>query len=256
VPDCGPGQAGPWGVSLLCLTPCLIQRPLDPYQQARRGTPKPTSLSGRIPGVKGPTKIGSGRIRLMQLVVMGVSGSGKSTVAALIARRTGCALADGDDFHSASNIARMVAGCPLDDTLRAPWLAAIAGWLTERASRSECAVVSCSALTRAYRDVLRSGGTDVRIVHLAGPRELIERRLAARRGHFMPRELLASQYATLEPLAADEPGLTIDLAGTPGKTPEKTTEQIADEIARTLPWPSALSELSVVVRHRKPRAAR
>jgi gluconokinase len=177
----------------------------------------------------------------MQLVVMGVSGSGKSTVAALIASRTGCALAEGDDFHPPSSIARMAAGCPLDDTLRAPWLVAIAGWLTERATRGECAVVSCSALTRAYRDVLRDAGPDVRMVHLAGPYELVEQRLAARSGHFMPRELLASQYATLEPLAADEPGLTVDLANIPGKTSGKTTaktpEQIADEVLRTLPWP-------------------
>ncbi|MGB6165236.1 MAG: gluconokinase [Pseudonocardiaceae bacterium] len=164
--------------------------------------------------------------RPMQLVVMGVSGSGKSTVAALIASRTGCALAEGDDFHSTSSITRMAAGCPLDDTLRAPWLVAIAGWLAERAALGECAVVSCSALTRAYRDVLRSTGPDVRMVHLAGPYELVEQRLAARRGHFMPRELLASQYATLEPLAPDEPGLTVDLANTP--------EQIADEVLRTL----------------------
>jgi len=164
----------------------------------------------------------------MQLVVMGVSGCGKSTVAALIASRTGCALAEGDDFHPASSIARMAAGCPLDDTLRAPWLVAIAGWLAQRAARDECAVVSCSALTRAYRDVLRGAGPDVRIVHLVGPYELVEQRLAARRGHFMPRELLVSQYATLEPLAADEPGLTIALTNTP--------EQIADEVLRTLPW--------------------
>ena len=123
----------------------------------------------------------------------------------------------------------MAAGCPLDDTLRAPWLVAIAGWLTERATRGECAVVSCSALTRAYRDVLRGAGPDVRIAHLAGPYELVEQRLAARRGHFMPRELLATQYATLEPLAPDEPGLTVDLT--------KTPNQIADEILRTLPWP-------------------
>ena len=171
--------------------------------------------------------------RSMQLVVMGVSGSGKSTVAALIASRTGCALAEGDDFHPASSIARMAAGCPLDDTLRAPWLVAIAAWLTERAARGECAVVSCSALTRAYRDVLRGAGPEVWIVHLAGPCALVGQRLAARCGHFMPRELLASQYATLEPLAADEPGITVDLAGTPKKTPEK----IADEVVRTLPWP-------------------
>ncbi|MDQ3762695.1 MAG: gluconokinase [Actinomycetota bacterium] len=162
----------------------------------------------------------------MQLVVMGVSGSGKSTVAALLASRTGCTLADGDDFHPASSIARMAAGRPLDDTLRAPWLAAIASWLAERAARGECAVVSCSALTRAYRDVLRGAGPDVRMVHLAGPYELVAQRLAARRSHFMPRKLLASQYAALEPLAADEPGITVDLTRTP--------EQIADEVLRTL----------------------
>jgi gluconokinase len=165
------------------------------------------------------------RQRPMQLVVMGVSGCGKSTVAALIAGRTGWALAEGDDFHTVSSIARMAAGSPLDDTVRAPWLAAIAGWLTERAASGECAVVSCSALTRAYRDVLRGAGPDVQMVHLAGPYELVERRLAARRGHFMPPQLLASQYAVLEPLAPDEPGITLHLEATP--------QHIADEVLRT-----------------------
>lgn len=165
----------------------------------------------------------------MQLVVIGVSGSGKSTLAALLASRTGCALADGDDFHPASSIARMAAGRALDDTLRAPWLAAIASWLAEHAARGECAVVSCSALTRAYRDVLRSAGPDIRIVHLAGPQELVAQRLAARRGHFMPLELLDSQYAALEPLHPDEPGITVDLAA--------TLEQIADEVLHTLDPP-------------------
>ncbi|MBV8993549.1 MAG: gluconokinase [Pseudonocardiales bacterium] len=147
----------------------------------------------------------------LQLVIMGVSGSGKSTVAALTARRTGCALAEGDDFHPPASIARMAAGHPLDDTVRAPWLAAIAAWLTQRAARGECAVVSCSALRRAYREVLLGAGQDVRMVHLAGPYEVVAQRLAARRGHFMPPDLLASQYATLEPLAPDEPGITLDL---------------------------------------------
>jgi gluconokinase len=158
----------------------------------------------------------------MQLVVMGVSGCGKSTVAALIAGRTGCALAEGDEFHSASSIARMAAGFPLDDAMRTPWLAAIAGWLTERAAVGECAVVSCSALTRASRDVLRRAGSDVRMVHLAGPCDLIAQRLAARRGHFMSPRLLASQYAVLEPLDHDEPGITLSLAATP--------DHIVDEV--------------------------
>jgi gluconokinase len=164
--------------------------------------------------------------RCKQLVVMGVSGSGKSTVAALLASRTGCALADGDDFHTASSIARMAAGQPLDDRWRAPWLAAIASWLAECAARGECAVVSCSALTRAYRHVLRGVGPDVCMVHLAGSRDLVAQRLATRRGHFMPLELLDSQYAVLEPLGPDEPGITVDLAHTP--------EQITDEVLRDL----------------------
>lgn len=169
----------------------------------------------------------------MQLIVMGVSGSGKSTVAALIASRTGCALAEGDEFHSASSVARMAAGQPLDDTARAPWLAAIASWLAERAARAECSVVSCSALRRAYRDVLRGAGPDVWMVHLAGPYELVVRRLTARRGHFMPAELLATQFAILEPLAPDEPGITVDLTATP--------DRITDEVLQRLPWPPGVS---------------
>lgn len=159
-----------------------------------------------------------------QVVLMGVSGSGKSTVAARLADRTGCALAEGDDFHSPSNIARLAAGRPLDDARRAPWLAALRSWLAERADRDECAVLSCSALTRAYRDVLRSAGPNVRIVHLAGPRDLVAQRLAARRGHFMAPELLDSQYARLEPLDVGEPGITVDLAQHP--------ERIVDQILR------------------------
>lgn len=178
--------------------------------------------------------LGFGSVPPLQIVVMGVSGSGKSTVATVLARRTGCALAEGDDFHPTSNIARMTARLPLDDTLREPWLAAIEGWLAARAARGECAVVSCSALTRAYRDVLRGAGPDVRMVHLAGPYELVTRRMAARHGHFMPPELLASQYAALEPLAPDEPGITVDLVTTPEKTSAKTSEQIVDEVLRNL----------------------
>jgi gluconokinase len=169
------------------------------------------------------------RHRPIQLVVMGVSGSGKSTVATLIAGRTGCASAEGDDLHPASNIARMAAGFPLDDAMRAPWLAAIAGWLAERAAEGKCAVVSCSALTRAHRDALRGAGSDVRMVHLAGPYDLVAQRLAARRGHFMSPLLLASQYAVLEPLAPDEPGITLNLEGTP--------EHLADDVLRTFRFP-------------------
>jgi gluconokinase len=148
----------------------------------------------------------------IQLVVMGVTGCGKSTVASLIASRTGWALAEGDDFHPVASVAQMAAGYPLDDRLRAPWLAAIASWLGQRAARGESAVVSCSALRRPYRDVLRRAGPGVRMVHLAGPYELVAQRLATRRGHFMSPKLLDSQYAALELLGPDEPGITLDLA--------------------------------------------
>lgn len=161
-----------------------------------------------------------------QLVVMGVSGSGKSTVAALIAKRTGCAVADGDDFHTPANIARMAAGLPLDDALRGPWLAALENWLARRAAAGECAVLSCSALTRAYRDVLRGAGPDVWMVHLAGPKPLVAARLAERHGHFMSPALLDSQFAELEPLGPGEPGITVGLVERP--------EQIADEVLRRL----------------------
>lgn len=162
----------------------------------------------------------------IQLIIMGVSGSGKSTVAALLAERTGCILAEGDDFHSPANIARMAAGQPLDDARRAPWLAALASWLTERAVRGECGVLSCSALTRTYRDVLRGANPNIRMVHLAGPPELVAARLATRRGHFMPPELLPSQYAELEPLGVDEPGITVDLSHHP--------DRIVDEVLRAI----------------------
>lgn len=151
----------------------------------------------------------------MQLVVMGVAGSGKSTVAALIARASGCALADGDAFHSPANIARMTAGSPLDDAHRAPWLAAIGSWLAGHAARGQCCVVSCSALRRAYRDVLRRTVPSLQVVHLSVPYPVAAQRLASRRDHFMPVELLASQYALLEPLGPDEQGITIDAVGTP-----------------------------------------
>jgi gluconokinase len=165
-------------------------------------------------------------LRPRQLVVMGVSGSGKSTVAALIAQRTGCPMVDGDDFHTQANIARMAAGLPLDDAMRGPWLAALEAWLAQHADSGQCAVLSCSALTRAYRDVLRGAGHDVWMVHLSGPRELVAARLAERHGHFMSPALLESQYAELEPLGPDEPGITVSLADPP--------EQIADAVLNEL----------------------
>lgn len=148
----------------------------------------------------------------LQIVVMGVSGSGKTTVAELLAERLDAPFAEADEFHSAANTAKMSSGHPLDDADRAPWLVAIAAWLDERATAGQTAVVTCSALKRQYRDVLRGAGPGVVFVHLAGPQELVGGRMGARTGHFMPRELLDSQYADLEQLAPDERGITLDVS--------------------------------------------
>jgi gluconokinase len=135
-------------------------------------------------------------------VVMGVSGSGKTTVGAMLAGRLGWDYAEADAFHSEANLAKMASGQPLDDADRWPWLAAIARWIDARIARGAPGVVTCSALKRAYRDVLRR--PQVQIVHLAGAQQLIARRLAARHGHFFPPAMLASQFAALEPPTADE----------------------------------------------------
>ena len=142
------------------------------------------------------------------VVVMGVSGSGKSTVGAALAQRLRVPFADADDFHPEANIVKMSAGHALDDDDRRPWLDTIGEWL---GSHPDGGVMSCSALKRAYRDQLRSHCPDVEFLHLAGTPEVIGRRQASRPGHFMPPSLLASQFETLEPLGADEHGLAIDV---------------------------------------------
>ncbi len=129
----------------------------------------------------------------------GVSGSGKTTVGALLAGRLGWRFADADDFHPAANVAKMRAGIPLTDADRWPWLNAIAAWMDERITRGESAVVTCSALKRSYRDVLLAGRPEARLVFLSLDRELLEQRLAARHGHFFPEELLGTQFVDLEP---------------------------------------------------------
>lgn len=145
---------------------------------------------------------------LPPIVVMGVSGSGKSTVAAALAQRLAVPFADADAFHSDANIAKMAAGKPLDDEDRYPWLEAIGEWL---ARHRDGGVMSCSALKRKYRDQLRAHCPQVKFLHLSGSAELIARRRAARPGNFMPPSLLKSQFDTLEPLSPDERGMTIDV---------------------------------------------
>lgn len=143
------------------------------------------------------------------VVVMGVSGSGKSTVGAALAQRLRVPFADADDFHPPANIEKMSAGEALNDDDRRPWLDTIGEWL---AAHVDGGVMSCSALKRVYRDQLRSHCPSVEFLHLAGTPEVIGRRQASRPGHFMPASLLASQFATLEPLSDDEGGIVIDVA--------------------------------------------
>ncbi|MEV0039606.1 gluconokinase [Streptomyces sp. NPDC050804] len=156
------------------------------------------------------------------VVVMGVSGTGKTTVGPLLAAALGVPYAEGDDFHPPANIAKMSAGVPLDDMDRWPWLDAIGSWAHERAGLG--GVVSSSALKRAYRDRLRAAAPGAVFLHLTGDRALIGRRLAERKGHFMPVALLDSQFAALENLAADEAGVAVDVSGTPQ---EITTRAVA-----------------------------
>ncbi len=157
---------------------------------------------------------------------MGVSGSGKSTVALALAQRLGCELLEGDDLHPAANVAAMAAGRPLTDADRTPWLAAIGDWIDRRANRGVGAVVTCSALRRRYRDQLRDGRPSVTFCHLTVDPAVLERRMALRSGHFMPASLLSSQLETLEPLAPDEPGITVS-SGAP-------VEVVVDEVVRRL----------------------
>ena len=141
----------------------------------------------------------------LALVVMGVSGSGKSTVAAGIAAALGLAFVDGDGLHSPESVARMQAGTPLTDADRWPWLGRIAARLADADATPAGLVIACSALRRAYRDRIRAGAPGVRFVFLDGSAELIRTRMATRSGHYMPESLLASQLATLEPPGEGEP---------------------------------------------------
>ncbi|WP_426188231.1 gluconokinase [Microbacterium sp. TWP3-1-2b2] len=149
------------------------------------------------------------------VVVMGVSGSGKTTVGALLAGRIGARFVDADDLHPAQNKAKMHAGVPLTDEDREPWLRLVGEAIRTERALGRSIVVACSALRRSYRDLIRNEAGDVSFMHLAGSRELLGQRLDARMGHFMPAALLDSQLATLEPLGADEQGAVLDVAVTP-----------------------------------------
>jgi len=154
---------------------------------------------------------------------MGVSGSGKSTVAGILAGQLGWDLEEGDDLHPEANVAKMAAGEPLTDEDRWPWLDTVASWITEHVLAGVPGIITCSALKRSYRDVLRE--RNVVFVHLAGSRDQIGRRLSARIDHFMPSTLLDSQMATLEPLGPDERAIEVEVG-------RKPAEEVAEIIER------------------------
>ena len=177
----------------------------DPARHGRvrpRTRRQPAAVSAASPGP-------------VHVVVMGVSGCGKTTVAEGVADLTGWRFAEGDAYHPRENIEKMASGTPLDDDDRRPWLERLASWIAEQEAAGRSSVLSCSALKRSYRDVLRSGAPDVRFVHVHGDRGVLEERLSLRAGHFFPARLLDTQLATLEQLQDDEVGVVVDVALTP-----------------------------------------
>jgi gluconokinase len=155
------------------------------------------------------------------IVVMGVSGSGKTTVGAMLAARLHWKYAEADDFHPLANIQKMAAGHPLTDDDRRPWLAAIGAWMDKQIESGEPGVVTCSGLKRRYRDELRAGRPEVQVVYLHGDRELIAARLAARHGHYFRAEMLDSQFGALEEPSPDEHVLVVPITGTPNEVVEE-----------------------------------
>ena len=174
--------------------------------------------SGRVDDAT--TQVGAAPVH--HLVLMGVAGSGKTTLAAILTERLGVPSAEADEFHPPANIAKMSAGTPLDDDDRWPWLESIRDWLTAQTRAGQPSVVTCSALKRAYRDVLRTAEGRVRFVHLTAAPDLLEQRMAHRAGHFMPTTLLPSQLATLEPLDDDEDGVSVVVDVPPEAVADRT----------------------------------
>jgi gluconokinase len=162
-------------------------------------------------------------------VVMGVAGSGKSLIGAALARSLNVAFIEGDDLHSAANVARMASGIPLTDEDRRDWLAALAERIRQAKKAGVGLVVTCSALRRSYRDVLRGAASDVRFIFLDGPRVLIAQRLKNRTGHYMPPSLLDSQFATLEVPMIDERVWKLDIASSPEQIVAEILARVAND---------------------------
>ncbi len=163
------------------------------------------------------------------IVVMGVSGSGKSTVAEGLVERLGWEFAEGDDLHPPANVAKMRSGQPLDDDDRWPWLRRLADWIGEREQAGRPVVVTCSALKRSYRDLLRNGHPSVWFAHVTVDPDLLRERVAGRTGHYMPASLVESQLAALEPLQDDEPGAAISGGGAPAVVVDELLSVLARE---------------------------
>jgi gluconokinase len=161
------------------------------------------------------------------VVVMGVSGSGKTTIARRLAEAEGWTLLEGDSFHPPANVAKMEAGTPLTDEDRWPWLRAIAAAIEDHRARGDNAIVAASALRRPYRDILIGERPDVRLVYLEGSPDLIAERLKARKDHFMPPSLLDSQFRTLEPPGPDENPITVSIDGTPDEIVRAIRERLS-----------------------------
>lgn len=163
------------------------------------------------------------------LLIMGVSGSGKTTIATLLAKRLEWEFADADSFHSRANVQKMQSRIPLTDADRLPWLRAIAAWIDEVRGARRHAVVACSALKRRYREMLIGARRDVRLVYLKGDVELISQRIAHRRGHFMPVALLQSQFDALEEPGPDENAIIVSVAGAPDSIADAILAQLCAE---------------------------
>ena len=164
-------------------------------------------------------------------IVMGVSGSGKTTIARALAREEGWILLEGDQFHPATNVAKMKAGTPLTDEDRWPWLHAIAAREDELLAAGQSAAVACSALKRAYRDILIGSRPDTLLVYLCGSRALVGERMAARKDHFMPPALLDSQFATLEEPTPDEHPIIVDIGGPPDAVIQDAIRQLKERMS-------------------------
>jgi gluconokinase len=168
-------------------------------------------------------------IKPVIVVVMGVSGSGKTTVAALLAAALGCQFQEGDDLHPAANVEKMHGGTPLTDADRLPWLRKIAEEIDGWRARGESGVLTCSALKRSYRDIIIGDRQDVTLVYLKGSHGLIHRRMAARHEHFMPVALLDSQFATLQEPTPDEHPVTVDVGGRPAEIAAEIVHQLEQQ---------------------------